>query len=241
MNRSRSTILALAVVVAALCTFATSALAAEPTVSVTISAPANNAYSAATPNLVFSTTGTGLLKTCSVVGPGVEVIDELCSSNWNPGTLPDGSYTYTVTVEKVSDGGSASASRNFKIDKTAPAITIGGTPAAGVSNSASIALTATVSDANPAYLNCRVDDDLWGECGGTITNGTFNLADALVGGHSYQFTATDKAGNMSVAARSITIDRAAPVVSISSTGWGTETKDNTPAFLVSATDASSVT
>lgn len=240
MKRSRSLILALAVAVAALCISASSALAAAPPVSVTISSPTANSYHRSTPNLVFTSTGSGLLRTCSVTGPEVDIVEEGCTSNWNPGSLPDGAYTYAVSVESTTDGGMAAASRTFNVDHTAPVVTIGGTPAAGTSNAASIALTATIADPNPAFLNCRIDNDLWGDCGGTSVFGTFNFADAPVGSHTYQFAATDKAGNMSVASRVITIDRTAPSVSITSTGWGNETKDNTPAFLVTATDATAV-
>ncbi|MBJ7353355.1 MAG: hypothetical protein JHC98_00885 [Thermoleophilaceae bacterium] len=242
MKLNRSPIIALAVAVVALVLPASSAFAAEPAVSVTISSPSANSFHKSTPNLVFSTTGTGLLKTCSVTGPGVDIVDEGCSSNWNPGPLADGTYVLGIAVEKGSTGELAGASRTVTIDATAPVVTTGGSPAAGTSNGSVIQVTGSAADANPASFNCRIDENPWGNCvGNTASSGGFDLVNVAEGTHTYWFAATDKAGNVGVASRTITLDRTAPAVSITSTGWGNETKDNTPAFLVTATDATAVT
>jgi hypothetical protein len=236
MKKLLTTILAVCVALVALSALAGTALAATPTISVSISSPANNSFAINSPNLVFSTTGTGLLKTCSVTGNGVDIQEEACSSGWNPGPLGEGTYTYGISIEKSATGEIAAASRSITIDKTSPVVTIGGTPAAGASQAADVALTGTVVEANPGFLNCAIDGDLWLDCGGTLTAGTFNVANAPEGTHKYWFASTDKAGNMTMVFRQITLDRIAPTASITSTGWGNETKDNTPAFLVGGSD-----
>lgn len=57
------------------------------------------------------------------------------------------------------------------------------------------------------------------------------------GEHTYWFAATDKAGNIGYASRTATLDRTPPSASIAGSGFTSETRDNTPAFLVGATDA----
>jgi hypothetical protein len=236
MKKLLTTILAVCVALVVLGVSAGSALASAPTISVTISSPANNSFAINAPNLSFTTTGTGLLKTCTVVGNGADISEEGCTSGWNPGPLAEGTYTYGISIEKATTGEIAGATRTVTIDQTAPVVTIGGTPAAGASSSAGVALTASVTEAHPAFLNCAVDPGLWDDCGGTLTAGTFDIANAPEGTHKYWFAATDKAGNMTMVFRQITLDRIAPTASITSTGWGTETKDNTPAFLVGGSD-----
>jgi hypothetical protein len=242
MKLNRSPFLVLLIAVSALAVFTSPALAEGPAVSVSITAPANNSFSNNSPSLTFSSTGTQLLKICSVNGGSVNIVDEGCSSGWNPGSLPEGTYEYTIVVEKNGGEEIASDSRTVTIDKTVPVVTTGGTPAAGTSNGSFIKVTGSATDANPSFFNCRIDENEWSNCvAGTPSSGGFDLVNVAEGTHTYWFRATDKAGNVGYGSRTVTLDRTAPVLSISDTGWGTDTKDNTPAFLLNVTDATAVT
>lgn len=242
MKLNRSPFLVLLIAVAALAAFASPALAEGPAVSVSIASPANNSYSSSSPNLTFTSTGTQLLKICSVNGGGVNIVDEGCSSGWNPGPLPEGTFEYTIIVEKNGGEEIASDSRTVTIDKTAPVVSTGGIPAAGTSGGSVIKVTGSATDANPSFFNCRIDENEWSNCvAGTPSSGGFDLVNVAEGTHTYSFRATDKAGNIGYGSRTVTLDRTAPVLSISDTGWGTDTKDNTPSFLLSVTDATPVT
>jgi hypothetical protein len=241
MKLTRSPFLVLLIVITALAAFASPALADGPAVSVSISSPANNSYSDSSPNLTFTSTGTQLLKICSVNGGGVNIVDEGCTSGWNPGPLPEGTFEYTIIVEKNGGEEIASDSRTVTIDKTAPVVSTGGTPAAGISSASTIKVNGSAVDANPSFFNCRIDENAWSNCvAGTPSSGGFDLVNVAEGTHTYSFRATDKAGNVGYASRIITLDRTAPVPSITDTGWGTDTKDNTPSFLLNVTDANPV-
>lgn len=238
MKKSLATLLAAACVLATAALLPGAAAAAPGDVSVSISAPTANSFHKTTPNLNFTTTGTGLLKTCTLTGNGADITEEACSSGWNAGPLADGTYTYGISVEKSSTGEFASASRSFKIDGTVPVITITGAPAAGASNGSVVNLTGSTADANPAFFNCRIDENPWSNCvGNTASGGGFDLVNVAEGEHTYWFAATDKAGNIGYASRTATLDRTPPSASIAGSGFTSETRDNTPAFLVGATDA----
>lgn len=241
MKLNRSPFLVFLIAVTALAAFASPALADGPAVSVSIASPANNSYSSSSPSLTFSSTGTQLLKICSVSGGAVNIVDEGCSSGWNPGSLPDGTYDYTIIVEKNGGEEIASDSRTVTIDKTAPTVTTGGVPAAGASNGSVIKVTGSATDVNPSLFSCRIDENAWSNCvAGTPSSGGFDLVNVAEGTHTYSFRATDKAGNVGYGSRTVTLDRTAPVLSIADTGWGTDTKDNTPAFMLNVTDATPV-
>lgn len=241
MKLIRTPVLVLLIALSALAAFASPALAEGPAVSVSIASPADNSYSSSSPNLTFSTTGTQLLKICSVYGGSVNIVDEGCSSGWNPGSLPEGTFEYAIVVEKNGGEEIASDSRTVTIDKTAPVVWTSGSPSAGASGASAIKITGSATDANPSFFNCRVDENAWSNCvAGTPSSGGFDLVNVAEGIHTYSFRATDKAGNVGYASRTVMLDRTAPVLSITDTGWGTDTKDNTPAFLLGATDATGV-
>lgn len=222
-----------ALCVAALAALPASAGAIGAAPTVTVSAPANNGFYSAPPALTFTTTGTAVTKTCTLSGPGVDEYEEPCTSPYKPlATLAEGAYTYSVSVSNTD--GSAAASRSFKIDRTNPSIAITAGPAEGAwTNAAGASVTATVTDANPAYFNCRIDDGSWNDCvDGSPSGGTNSAPSLSEGSHRFWFFATDKAGNTWSIFRQINFDRTAPYASISITTPSTNTNDNTPAFLL---------
>jgi methionine-rich copper-binding protein CopC len=243
MKNLKSILLAAVVASLAMLLGAVSAQAATVPPSVTINTPAANAFVNTVPALTFSTTGTGLTKSCSLTGPGVSEFEDGCDSGYKPlESLAEGAYTYSISVE--NSGGLAAKSVSFTVDKTVPVVALSGGLSEGASvNATSVTITATITDTNAKYLNCMLDSDLWEDCygpGGSATVTTKTWSGLAEGGHKFWFAATDKAGNMTIVNRNVTIDRTAPTVNIS-TNWGTETRDVTPAFLLSSSDAFTIT
>lgn len=211
------------------------AIGVAPTV--TISAPANNSVASSPPSLTFTTTGTAVEKTCMLTGPGVEEYSEPCASPYKPlATLPEGTYTYSVSANNTS--GSDAKSVSFKIDTTKPSLAITAGPAEGSwLNINGVSFTATATDANPSNISCRIDDGLWGGCeNATATTGTLTFNNITEGSHRFWFAATDKAGNEWTIFRQVNIDKTAPTASIAITSPSTDTNDNSPAFVLTSGD-----
>lgn len=212
--------------------------ASASAISVNITQPANNSFHAATPQLKFTTQGTQLLKSCYY--DSWDNLEEFCTSPKTFPTLSDGVHEYTVVVTNQDETEVESDTVTFTIDKTVPLMNITGTPDSGVRNTTMINLAATVTDANPDKVECKVDSGDWYGCAGTPTGGSIFVNNVSEGQHLYQFRATDKAGNSTSGARLITVDRTAPTASINA-AWGEATMDRTPEFSVSTSDANAVT
>lgn len=224
-----------AVAIAAVSPTAASAFGVPP--KVTVGLPANGSWAKAVPSFTFSVTGTAVQKTCILSGPDTYIDQDPCSSPFRPvDTLPDGTYTYTVMAENTD--GTDSGSTSFKLDRTAPTISIQSGVTEGSYGNASVAgFHGIYSDANIDTVTCRLDSGAETACGSagafTITYNSFGE-----GAHKFIAVATDKAGNVGYVERNFTIDRTAPTASIVLVGGAGETKDNTPAFLLSGSDTS---
>lgn len=229
----KSLTIALIAVVASLA-FTASASA----IGVTITQPTSNSFHSTTPQLKFTTQGTQLQKSCYY--DSWDNMQEFCSSPVTFPQLADGLHEYTVIVTNADETEVEIDTVEFTIDKTVPLMNITGTPDSGVRNTTMINLAATVTDANPDKVECKVDSGDWYLCAGTSTGGSIFVNNVSEGVHLYAFRATDKAGNSTAGARSITVDRTAPTASINA-AWGEATFDRTPEFSVSATDATAVT
>lgn len=222
--------LLLAVVALALaCVFVAPANAGAA-VSINITQPTANSFHKSTPAMYFSKSGIGTYTTCYY--DNFQWFEDFCSSPWVPDQLTDGTHTYYANIANNDDTEFDSDSVTFTIDKTAPTVSIGGTPAGQYSNATQINLNATVADVNPYQVHCRQDGGGWVNCTGTPTGGSIFVNNVSEGAHVYQFKGVDKAGNETIATYNVTIDRTPPSATLS-TDWGSTTRDNTPAFKLS--------
>ena len=133
---------------------------------------------------------------------GITATLSTCSSPFAP-TLPaDGSYTYTVAVTD-DVGNSATSTRSFVLDRTAPSLSFTDGPSDGqVVGTRSVTYTWTASDANPDAIECAVDGAAFGACANPTSQ---TLADLTDGSHSFAIRATDKAGNQTTRSRSVVV------------------------------------
>ncbi|MBI2692088.1 MAG: hypothetical protein HYX29_09125, partial [Solirubrobacterales bacterium] len=130
-----------------------------------------------------------------------------CSSPINYEGLADGSHTVRVVAANVA--GTTSVSRAFKVDTTAPTVSITA-PVAGSSVKPPARLTFTTTDATPILTRtCEVDG---GEPAPCVSNATFALPS---GDHVIEVSATDTAGNVGSASVSFSV-ATLPTLSVSS-------------------------
>jgi len=113
--------------------------------------------------------------------------------------LDEGSHV--LSVRATDDVGNvATIARTVVVDRTAPVVQITSGPAEGASvTTSAIALTFSVSDANPGSITCRFDA-VSAPCGTSPNNLT-------VGQHAFAVTATDKAGNATTVTRHFSVAR----------------------------------
>lgn len=224
----------LCVAIAAVSPTAASAIGTPP--KVTVGLPASGSWAKAVPSFTFSVTGSAVHKSCVLSGPDTYIDEDPCSSPWRPvDSLPDGTYTYTVLADNID--GTDSGSTSFKLDRTAPTLSFTSAVTEGyVGNAQSAAVGGVYADANIDTVTCRLDSNGATPCGnaGNFLAQYNNFGEGV---HKILVVATDKAGNSNSIQRNFTIDRTAPSASILLVGGGSETKDNTPAFLVSGSDA----
>ena len=158
--------------------------------------------------------------------------------------LPDG--TYTARAQQSDDAGNTgtSATRTFRVDTTAPAVTVV-QPADG----------SRTNDATPEFSGAA--GDVPGD-GATVTltihrNGvpqplvavtrtgalwSFTLAALSDGDYTVRATQSDAAGNTGASVRhDFTIDTAAPTVALTAPADGSSTEDTTPTFSGTAGNA----
>lgn len=216
------------------------ASAAGPTPKVTVTSPTAGAYLTAAPALAFTTVGTQLEKTCSLTGPGIDFYDEGCSSPYKPAAnLTDGTYTYSISIS--NEDGSDAVSRTFTIDTTPLTLGFTSAPPEGMLGNAQVlSYKAAYSDANLQSLTCKfADAEADPGCGnsGVVQVSYNSFPDGPI---SFSIVATDRAGNVSTITRNVTIDRVKPTAGIALVGGGGESRDNTPAFTVSGSDASGI-
>jgi hypothetical protein len=154
-----------------------------------------------------------------------------CSGSYSPvsAATPDGVYTYAVVAIDAA-GNTASATRSFVLDRTAPAVAITDGPTEGQAvTTSSATVTFTVTDVNLDSLTCAIDG-VPGPCSSDHSMVLQGLPD---GDHTLTIAATDKAGNASQRVRTFSVHTAAPA------GGGTPTLQP-PATLPPSTPVTSL-
>jgi hypothetical protein len=144
----------------------------------------------------------------------------------------DGSFTATglsdgVHSISVRAGGQAAAVRRFRVDATAPAVTLGSFPAEGGSLDFTPSprmpgpmilgpslVSYLVMETHLASAQCRFGDEAFAACDGPLDYSEyFNCLPN--GTHTFQARVTDRAGNVTVASRTFTLS-----------GWTASTNDS---------------
>lgn len=181
----------------------------------TVSSPAQNAFlNTKTPAFVFSSDKPGSA-TCQIDAGALNP----CSSGWTIPAAPvisEGAHTVTIRWTDPATNVTTSV-RNFTIDTATANINIFAPATNGAMlNSARPPISFNVTDVNAALLSeCRVDGGSWAQCDSPYTPPSLSN-----GSHTVEIRHTDKANNVSTAARTIVVDTALPTVAISAPANG---------------------
>jgi hypothetical protein len=173
-----------------------------PPSAVTITAHPSSRTADSTPSFDFESTPPTANFECSLDGGP----PQLCTSPYTvPSPLADGTHLFEVSGVEVA----GSASFSFTVDTTPPAIAFNNPPPAIGSNpSPTIAFTVK----EPAEVTCSIDGLLTKHCHSPVALSV--LAD---GRHRFEVTAVDQVGNSGQAAIELTVDTAAPSLTLTET------------------------
>ncbi|MFC6006475.1 hypothetical protein ACFQDO_04955, partial [Angustibacter luteus] len=134
-----------------------------------------------------------------------------CTSPVSLTGLNDGAHTLSVVATDSVGNVSSAVSRAWKVDTTAPVLSLTSGPAAGATVASSGA-TFDVATDGPAALSCTVDGAAAKACTSPVS--LTGLGD---GAHTLVVTGADAVGNVSSpVSRSWKVDTAAPVLSLTS-------------------------
>ena len=155
-----------------------------------------------------------------------------CTSPVTYSSLAQGGHTFEVRATDLAGNPDPTpASFSWTVDSVVPDTTIVSTPPS-LSNSGSLSFTFSSNEAG-ATFQCSLDGAAFTTC--TSPRTYTNLLDGL---HAFQVRARDAAGNMdpTPASYSWTVDRTAPIASITSLGPPTPTNLTTASFTFTSND-----
>jgi hypothetical protein len=133
----------------------------------------------------------------------------VCTSPAAYPNLGDGPHTFEVRSFLPGSEAGETATRQWTVDTTAPALTVAGGPS-GPTTATGAHFTITADD-EEAAIECSLDGGAWADCAG---NAAFNgLAD---GDHALRIRAVDPVGNTGLARRDWSVDATAPVTTLRS-------------------------
>lgn len=137
--------------------------------------------------------------------------------------LSQGAHTFQVrAVDAAGNADTSPAARTWTVDTVAPTVTIAASPAR--TNDTTPTFTFSTNEGG-ATTQCRLDGGAAATCASPYT--TVVLAE---GSHTLEVRATDAAGNLGTASRTIVIDTTAPAAPTITAGPTGPTNDNTPTF-----------
>jgi outer membrane protein assembly factor BamB len=165
--------------------------------SVAVSSPAVNGFAASSSVAVVFATTNASITTCQLDGGTVAP----CTSPRTYAGVPDGPHTVTVTAAD-SVGDTATKQVSFTVDTTPPAVSIS-QPASGAYTGTSVtaSFTATDSGSGIASVTCQLDGGAVSACHSGQT-----FSGLAAGAHTITVTATDAAGNVTVAHTTFTAE-----------------------------------
>lgn len=173
---------------------------------------------------VFSAEGE-LSFTCSLDG----AIQAACTSPQSFSVF-DGEHTFAVRAVDVTHAAGAPAVHAWVVDTVPPDLVVTG-PVLTSDPTPEFTITSTTV---PVALRCRIDGGAFEVCASPFTP---TLAD---GAHTLDFEAEDAATNIGSATRTITIDSAAPAVTIVAPLIPARVNNKQPAVAFTTSDATSL-
>jgi large repetitive protein len=191
----------------------------------TITSSPSNPSNSTSATFKFGSNETGSTFTCQL-DSGTPAA---CTAPFTYTGLSNGSHTFRVTATDRAGNVSAAATSTWTVDTVAPTATITGGPPS-LTNSKTATFTFTSNDPN-ATFKCSKDGGPYSSC--TSPKVYTLLAD---GPHTFALTATDQAGNVSVAATwSWTVDATKPAVTLTGYPSDPSTQD-TATFTFTASE-----
>jgi hypothetical protein len=112
------------------------------------------------------------------------------SSSASANNLSEGSHTFTVRATDAA-GNIGQTAYPFVVDTTLPVVTINAGPSDPTS-STSASFNFTVTEANPAFVDCKLDNTSFAACDSSSSQSYSGLSP---GSHTFTVRATDAAGN----------------------------------------------
>ncbi len=141
-----------------------------------------------------------------------------CTDSFSPPLPDDGSYTYTLRATDDA-GNTASVTRSFVVDRTAPDASFSDGPSEGaIVGAGPITFQFDYSDATPVGAMCALDSVGFTACGDPHSETLSGLAPGS--SHTFRVRVEDAAGNTTDLARHFSVAPAPPVVVTSGQGTG---------------------
>ena len=209
-----------------------------PTVSLT--EPTNSATVSGTVNL--KATATDNVKVAGVQFKvdgkpvGTEDTKSPYSVSWNTNTATNGSHTLTA-VARDAAGNTSTSNVTVTVDNAAPTVSF--TAPANVSGTVTLGATATdnAGGSGVAGVQFKLDGiDLGAEDKDAPYSVSWNTTTANNGPHTLTTRARDAAGNITEKSVSVTVDNAAPTVSVTPPATGAPVSGSTVAVDATASD-----
>jgi len=156
-------------------------------------------------------------------------------------TVSEGYHTWYVSATDQANNTNFSATRNFTVDLTAPAVQLNSPPDLYLTNSTTIGFNFTPTDNLSPTMNCSLwIDGVLLQLNNNVANNTaltFNQGSLTQGQHSWYILCRDQANNSAKSAtRGFTIDLTPPAIAVSSPLNGSRTNNSMVTFSYTPTD-----
>ncbi|MBK9324128.1 MAG: hypothetical protein IPM97_14480 [Bdellovibrionaceae bacterium] len=153
-------------------------------------------------------------------------------------TVTEGNHTFKVQSVDMASNMSDVVMSTFKVDLTAPVITLVTKPTSPInSNAASFTFNGTDDGKAITVFSCKLDNQAAAACNA----GSVNYTGLAEGSHTLSLSGQDAAGNMSAAVTyTWSVDTMAPSVPVITANITSPTKNNAATFSFSAMDLNGV-
>ncbi len=196
------------------------------------------AFSFTATDALSSTTSCALFRDGSQIGSNASV--QRNTTTVISASTADGAHTWYVSCNDSAGNTGKSATSNFTVDTTAPAVTLNSPPSGALLNYSTIAFSFTATDALSSTTSCALfrDGSQIGSNASVQRNTTTIIsASTPDGAHTWYVSCNDSAGNTGTSAtRNLTVDTTAPIVSLNSPANASAFNTSTVAFNFTAID-----
>jgi hyaluronate lyase len=172
---------------------------------------------------------------------GAEDTSSPYSITWNTTTAANGSHTLTAVARDAAGNSTTSAGVTVTVDNAVPTVSVTAPANGAFVKGTTVTVSANASDnIGVVGVQFKLDGaDLGAEDTSSPYSITWNTTTASDGGHTLTAVARDAAGNTTTSSSvSVTVDNAAPTVSITAPPFGP--KVSGPAVTVSASAADNI-